>query len=234
MNEAKASAGRLVMVRHGQASLGSDDYDQLSPLGQHQVALLRDRLEDELGSGWIGFHGTHKRHRQSMSGLRTKQEVSEQEALNEYRVSSLVDSALAGHRELGIRPLTPEMLAAPAAHLQEFMNWFPDVLAAWQEARLNDPVNGPWQKFHDRVRTGVELISRQVRAGHNLLVVSSAGTISTMLAELMGKDLAWQRAINVSMYNTAVCSLSPADEGWSLDAMNCTRHLEDPALRTLA
>ncbi len=32
--------GTLYLVRHGQASFGSDDYDRLSPLGQRQSQRL--------------------------------------------------------------------------------------------------------------------------------------------------------------------------------------------------
>ncbi len=36
--------GLLVMLRHGQAALGTDNYDQLSALGVEQAALSADRL----------------------------------------------------------------------------------------------------------------------------------------------------------------------------------------------
>ena len=42
--------GTLYLVRHGQASFGSDDYDRLSPLGQRQSLRL--------GEHWRA-HGLH-------------------------------------------------------------------------------------------------------------------------------------------------------------------------------
>lgn len=36
--------GTLYLVRHGQASFGADDYDQLSPLGQRQSVRLGEYL----------------------------------------------------------------------------------------------------------------------------------------------------------------------------------------------
>ena len=35
----------ILMVRHGQASFGAEDYDQLSPLGQRQADLMGGVLQ---------------------------------------------------------------------------------------------------------------------------------------------------------------------------------------------
>jgi broad specificity phosphatase PhoE len=37
--------GHLYLVRHGQASLGAADYDQLSPLGQQQSLRLGEHWQ---------------------------------------------------------------------------------------------------------------------------------------------------------------------------------------------
>ncbi len=227
--------GELILVRHGQASLGAGDYDQLSPLGYRQIELLRSRIDLELGESWTGLHGTHRRHHQSMEGLVRGQSVTVDDGLNEYRVSSLVEAALADGSRLNIPPLDSTMLAEPKKYLPEFMAWFPAVLAAWQEGRLEDEFNGPWSRFHDRVRKSAEKLSAAVNAGQRMLVVSSAGTISTLLAELAGRDLAWQRTANLSLYNCAVCRLASGPNGWELDVFNCVRHLgDDDGLHTLA
>ena len=60
---------RLIALRHGQASFGSDDYDQLSPLGAQQC---------EQAGRWLARHGHdftrvvrggHRRHQQSLAAL---------------------------------------------------------------------------------------------------------------------------------------------------------------------
>ncbi len=59
----------LYFVRHGQASFGADDYDQLSALGRSQA--------EALGAHWAArgvtfnavFRGTLKRHQQTLDGL---------------------------------------------------------------------------------------------------------------------------------------------------------------------
>ena len=36
--------GSLLLIRHGQASFGTDDYDRLSPLGHQQAQWAADEL----------------------------------------------------------------------------------------------------------------------------------------------------------------------------------------------
>ena len=43
--------GTLYLVRHGQASFGADDYDQLSDLGRRQSVRLGQYLRERYGEG---------------------------------------------------------------------------------------------------------------------------------------------------------------------------------------
>ena len=57
--------GEIYLVRHGQASFGADDYDQLSPLGAEQGRIL-GRWHAGLGLQIDGIAlGGLKRHRQT-------------------------------------------------------------------------------------------------------------------------------------------------------------------------
>ena len=63
--------GTLYLVRHGQASLGAADYDQLSDLGRRQC----ERLGSWFRSHGVRFDavltGTLKRHAQSLAAIET-------------------------------------------------------------------------------------------------------------------------------------------------------------------
>ncbi len=57
--------GEIYLVRHGQASFGAADYDQLSPLGEEQGRIL-GRWHRQLGLQVDGVAlGGLKRHRQT-------------------------------------------------------------------------------------------------------------------------------------------------------------------------
>jgi broad specificity phosphatase PhoE len=59
----------LLLVRHGQASYGSDDYDRLSPLGEKQSRRLGERLAREGKKVRKIYSGPRLRHRQTAEHL---------------------------------------------------------------------------------------------------------------------------------------------------------------------
>ena len=63
--------GTLYLVRHGQASFGADDYDQLSALGRQQAVRLGQYLRPKLQEKPLEavLMGSLKRHRQTWEGI---------------------------------------------------------------------------------------------------------------------------------------------------------------------
>ncbi|MEN9551557.1 MAG: phosphoglycerate mutase, partial [Pseudomonadota bacterium] len=108
--------GQLTLVRHGQASFGADDYDQLSELGQRQSIRLgaywkqtSEHTPDTLSFDAV-LIGSLKRHRQTWEGiaqgasLQMTPEVWPE--LNEYDSHALIATV---HPEPLAKPDTPEM-----------------------------------------------------------------------------------------------------------------------------
>ena len=61
--------GNLYLVRHGQASFGADDYDQLSDLGQRQSQRLGEYFAGKGLQFEAVLTGTLKRHAQTWAGI---------------------------------------------------------------------------------------------------------------------------------------------------------------------
>ena len=53
----------VLLVRHGQASFGGDDYDQLSELGRRQAELTGRWLRDRGLRRPVAVHGSLRRQR---------------------------------------------------------------------------------------------------------------------------------------------------------------------------
>ena len=228
--------GRLYLIRHGQASLGTADYDRLSPLGQRQSRALGQRLREQLPADLQRpWRGTLKRHHQTLDCLAPAAPPTVDPALNEYTVDGLIQSALAQAIHLGLEPPGDKAFADPKAYLNTFLAWFPEVLSVWQEARLECDHNGTWRAFHSRVLSPLAHWRGEMALGLSPVVVTSAGVISTIVAELLGEDLAWQRELNVSLYNASVTVLElDQARDWAAPVINCVLHLEQSADRTLA
>lgn len=229
------SQPRLCLIRHGQASLGTADYDRLSQLGHLQASLLKERVEAERVGSWQAWSGSLKRHRQTLAGLAPGREARIEAGLDEYTVDQLIRAAVEQAEALSLSLPEEDAFADPKAYLSTFLDWFPEVLGHWQQARLKCAHNGLWADFHQRVLSPVHEWQQVLLAGQSAVVVTSAGVISTIVAELTGEDLAWQRELNIALYNASVTELSlGADQGWRLERLNCVAHLPQPSMVTLA
>ncbi|QOC23852.1 phosphoglycerate mutase family protein [Wenzhouxiangella sp. AB-CW3] len=224
----------LILVRHGQASLGEQDYDRLSPLGQRQAMLTGQRLASILESRPPLWSGTHRRHRQTVDGLPVAGSARVLPALDEFSTYRLVRVAIERADRLGIRRPANTLLADPQTHLPRLLEWFPEVLDAWQSGDFEDDALDPWPVFRERVLSPVDDWQQELMAGRSVVVVSSAGVISTLVAELTGRGLGFQRQLAVSMYNASVSQLYPGVGNWQADVINCTDHLAADDLVTLA
>ncbi len=226
---------RLTLLRHAQGMLGTEDYDRLSERGYAQAQLLGERVAVEQEGHWLAWCGALKRQRTTLAALKPPGLAVVDPCLNEYRVDRMVAHAVEQAETLQIeRPPAPA-LSDPVAFLKLFLTWFPQVIECWQSGRLNDPCNGRWDDFSRRVMQPVPLWQSYLARGDSIVVVTSAGVISTLVAAFTGQDLAWQRQLNVSLYNASVTELTPDPQGsWRLERVNCVAHLREDGLRTLA
>ena len=96
--------GQLILVRHGQASFGAEDYDQLSDLGTRQGHRLgeywREASQSPERSDALQFDavlmGSLKRHRQTWEaiaeGARLQMTPEVWPGLNEYDSHALIET----------------------------------------------------------------------------------------------------------------------------------------------
>ncbi|MDT8438413.1 MAG: histidine phosphatase family protein [Wenzhouxiangellaceae bacterium] len=218
----------IVLLRHAQGSLGSDDYDRLSPLGFTQAERLGARVRRQWGAV-RPIRGSLRRHRETATALSDAARIDPD--LDEYRVDGLLQSLRPRAGELGVDWPGEHALADPVAYLEQFLRWFPHVLDAWQQARLDCEVNGPWSAFAARVAAAGARLEAEAAESGLAVAVTSAGVISTLVAGLTGRDLAWQRALNVELYNASVTELvGRPGHGWNVRRLNCVEHLGEPGL----
>jgi broad specificity phosphatase PhoE len=225
---------RLLLVRHAQGSLGSDDYDQLSTIGFRQAEQIAQHLQSSVDEA-VMVRGELKRHRQTADSLYRTGPCHIDPDLNEYRVDHLLEAAFESADELAIQPPGPEALADPVGYLDTFLALFPRVLEAWQAERIHCTVNGRWSAFSQRVEAAGRRFLPMLEQSGSVVAVTSAGVISTLTASLLGRELAWQRQLNVALYNASVTELQlDAAGAWRVERLNCIAHLPPGELHTLA
>lgn len=213
--------GTLYLVRHGQASFGADDYDQLSPLGRQQAVRL--------GEYWRGkglefdavLTGTLRRHTQTFEGLAEGLQGApaplQLPGLNEYDSLALIRAI---HTEPLARPDTPELY-------RHYFRVLCDALAQWMAGVISPQGMPSWDDFAGGVQTVLERVRRD-HAGQNVLLVSSGGPISTAIGQVLGTAPEVTIALNMRIRNSAVTEFSVSPKRLMLQTFNTLAHLDAP------
>jgi broad specificity phosphatase PhoE len=210
----------LYLVRHGQASLGAADYDQLSLPGYTQARWLGEHFaQSELRFDRV-FIGTMQRHEQTADAILAAMhnrdvEVVREAGLNEYDFRALF--AALGKDGL---PSNASAESSP----KQFYKGLKQALQLWSEDRLPGPVPETWQQFQSRVEHARLAIQRS--GGKRVLVVSSGGAIAVFTQQILQAPAATAIALNMQIRNSSVCQYVFNESTMSLFSFNTLPHLE--------
>jgi broad specificity phosphatase PhoE len=212
--------GQLYLVRHGQASLGAADYDQLSPLGEKQSLRLGEHWRQHGLTFDAVITGSLKRHAQTLAGIQLGMQAQQSAliwpGLNEYDSEALIRAIQPGPL---VKPTTPDGYKTHFRLLR-------DGLAQWM-AGVISPLGMP--SYLDFV-TGVTSVLEHIRQQHsgNVLVVSSGGPIATAVAHVLRVSPETSIELNMRMRNSSVSEFSFNAKRHSLISFNSLPHLETP------
>jgi broad specificity phosphatase PhoE len=220
---------RLLAVRHGQASFGSDDYDRLSERGWQQARRLGD---------WLSGHGEQfervlcggmRRHRETLQAIRAAYADCGQ-ALPDTEFESDFDE-FDHHAVIGsfidLQQAHPSALAyrdgrADAAAVLTLLR---DAFHCWAGGAL-DHCGEPWSGFRERTRAAGRRLHADMGDG-SVLLVSSGGVLAQLAAAAL--DAPDNRAVelNLSLRNTALVEFHALPDGLRLGSWNAVPHLAD-------
>ena len=188
--------GTLYLVRHGQASFGADDYDQLSELGMRQSVRLGEYLAEKGLRLDTAITGNLRRQTQTWDGIRQgggfELQAQEFPALNEYDSHAVIASI---HPQQLAKPDTPE------TYRQHF-RLLRDGLTQW----MNGVVSPKGMPTYDAFTAGIRQVLEQVRKNHdgNVLLVSSGGPIATAVGQVLGIAPETTIELNMRIRNCAL------------------------------
>jgi len=212
--------GTLYLVRHGQASFGADDYDQLSALGQAQAQRLGDYWRERGLHFDAVYHGTLRRHVQTLDGIAQGLgglgvAPQARAGLNEYDSAALLRAL---HPAPLPKPQTPELF-------RQHFRLLCDALAQWMQGRIHPQGMPDWQAFSHGIRQVLDEV-RQQHVGKNVLLVSSGGPISAAVGQVMGTAAEVTIGLNMRLRNSAVTEFSISAKRLMLQTFNSLGHLD--------
>lgn len=211
----------IFWVRHGQASFGSTNYDQLSELGFQQARWLGQYFAERGVLFDQAYTGTQVRHGQTLEGI-----LDGLGAL-------LPPTVFAGLNEYDFRGLLrcganqfPEVALALKGDTRAFYRALKQVLQSWAQGSLQGPLPETYHEFFSRVQSAYQHIAEHSQG--KVLVVSSGGPIGLMAALALNAPFETAIELNLQIKNSSVSQCFSHQQGVRLHSFNTIPHLDHP------
>lgn len=213
----------IYFVRHGQASFGSDNYDQLSDKGHRQARLLGEYFRER------GMHFDHiltgnmVRHRETAEGICAGLGVADPsfevfEELNEFDFHAILRAYLAQFPDQAL----PEKPA-----VADFFKRLRKGIMLWSRSELEGELPETWACFEGRVQRMREDVMARC-AGKRVLAVSSGGAIAMLMRQLLKAPSETMIELNLQTRNTALIQCVFNARSMRLSSFNSVPHLDHP------
>ena len=209
------------LIRHGQASFGAANYDQLSQLGHQQARWLGAYYRERGQSFDALVTGDLVRHVETGEGIQEGLGSALTSALppgpNEFDFHSIVDAYLSAH---------PEAAPPEGAPVAAFYRLLKKAMQRWQSDRLEGNLPESWQGFCDRVAGAMAHIQAQYADRERVLVVSSGGAIAMWMRHMLNTADDTVVELNLQIRNTGVTQGFFNQNVYRLSIFNQVPHLD--------
>jgi len=206
----------IYLVRHGQASFGSQNYDQLSSNGRQQARYLAHHWQKQDFLPELNFSGQLKRQIETatiVSGLPSAK-IEQLAGFNEYPFHQLFE-VYGKNTSTNWRNVSK----------QEFQTTLLKLFEQDIDKLLLDAGLQSWQSFGERCyQTLIRLISQHAERS-SLAIYSSAGAIAAIVQHVLSLNYSDTAHRAFSLYNSSVTTLTIEKGVIALGQFNQTEHL---------
>ncbi len=203
----------LLLVRHGQASFGAADYDQLSPEGEEQSEILGRALADRGIVPARAVRGGMKRHEQT----------ARQAGFPDAQVDDGWDEF--DHVQVLTAHAPPDSEEA-VTERRAFQRWFELATMRWMSGNHDEEYDESFASFTQRVDAALHRAVDGLGSGDTGVVFTSGGAIACVASALLaGNPDLWQRLNSVTV-NTGITKVVVGSRGMTLVSFNDHVHLE--------
>lgn len=225
----------ILLVRHGQASFGAEDYDLLSPVGERQARLVGERLACLPRVDRVVHGAMRRQHRTAeliVEGMRAREtdgarlaapELELDERWDEYDHQALLAGAMPTDAD---RAAFGAELAAAEDPRRAFQTAFERATARWTAGAHDTDYHETFPAFLERVQAALAALAGSLGRDECAVVATSGGVIAAVCAGLLGLDGARWSRLNSVIVNTSVTKLVHGRGGLTLLSVNDHAHLE--------
>ncbi|MFN8218112.1 MAG: histidine phosphatase family protein [Solirubrobacterales bacterium] len=212
----------VLLVRHAQASFGSEDYDVLSPTGIEQARVLAAALAGRELNVTRVVSGPARRQIDTAAACAAAgvPEPVIDERWDEYPT----EEVLAAHATVAAS-LDGTGAGGEQITSRQFQQVLDGALAAWVAAGDGGGAGQAWPRFLASRRAALADLVGALGSGETGLAFTSGGTIAALAADLLGHaDLL--PSLNRVLVNTGITKLAIGRAGISLIGFNDHAHLD--------
>ncbi len=212
----------ILLVRHGQASFGASDYDELSAAGREQATVAARHLAS-LGLD-IPRIVTGALRRQRDTAAAAGELLSIEPIVDPRWDEYAMDEILATYSRTNARASVNG--PGQATSSADFQHLLDQALAAWIAAGEDgDTRCEAWPAFARRIQNGLSELAAQLPPGATGLVFTSGGVIGALCAALLDLTPATMLSFNRVAVNTGITKLVSGRRGITLVSFNEHGHL---------
>ena len=211
----------VLLVRHAQASFGSDDYDVLSDVGHRQAEIVASSLAERGYRPARLISGTLRRQRQTAAAFLAlgAPELEIEPALGRVRLRG---SPPPPHRRGG-PPGHPE---GEALTNRAFQAALEAAQAQWVAHAEGSPAAQTWPQFSGAGTAALRDLASGLSSGETAVVITSGGAIAALLCTLWDTPADLFPVLNRVTVNASVTKLAIGGEGVNVISFNDHSHLE--------
>jgi broad specificity phosphatase PhoE len=202
--------GVILLVRHGQASWGTADYDVLSPTGQEQAVVTGRALAPV--SPDVVVHGTLRRQVDTAGALVEAAGWSSPAVVVDERWNEMDHQQLMAAQP---RPFDGEPTR------EEFQAWFEAATDRWLSGEHDDEYAETFTAFRGRVDAALAELTDAGTA----VVVTSGGPVSWVTASLLAAGSAAYARLAPVVVNGSMTRVVSGRRGLTLVSFNEHQHL---------
>jgi len=226
----------IYLIRHGQASFGKADYDQLSGKGIEQSHMLGKFWQslcapDKIYSGDLLRHGQTLEH--FFHGYQAEpSSVILHSGFNEFNHVDLLACYNSAWKNFAQMAVT--IGKVPNAN-KAFQKEFACALDRWVSGKFDSDYKESWPQFKKRCISAFQdvikqqLIAKKVlttkKHSDNICIFTSGGTISVIIQHILGLSDQKTLVVNQQLRNTSVTRVLSSGDDINIDFLNNYSHL---------
>ncbi|MES0872955.1 histidine phosphatase family protein [Sinimarinibacterium thermocellulolyticum] len=219
--------GAILLIRHGQASFGAGDYDQLSATGFTQSRVLGESLKQRVLKVDQVLTGGMRRHRQTaetaLAAMGVDTKIEDDAGWAEYDHVAVI----AAHRPewADQTRMMAELNKLPNPR-RAFQQEFEQATARWIGGLHDDNYPESWRAFCVRVQQALQRLHARLGKSQTALVFTSGGPISAVAQQLLHLSDANTLRLNWTLANAAISKLIYSERALYLSTLNDHAHFE--------